>query len=137
MYVLDTNVVSELRRLKPHGAVVAWFNGLRNDQIHLAAATIGEIRSGIERTRDNDTVKAAEIEAWLEKVVHSYRVLPMDDQCFRTFARLMHRKSNDLILDAMIAATAQVHGLTVATRDLQDFRSFNVPIFNPFTQPRP
>lgn len=132
MYLLDTNVVSELRKPKPHGAVLAWFRELDDTQLHLSAVTLGEIQAGVEITREQDAAKAAEIESWLEMVAGSYNVLPMDAAAFRTWAVLMHRKSDAVIEDAMIAATAKVHGLTVVTRNVADFRSFGVPLLNPF-----
>ena len=132
MYLLDTNVVSELRKPKPHGAVLAWFEGLDDTQLHLSAVTIGEIQAGIEITREQDTAKASEIEAWLEMVASSYNVLPMDATTFRAWALLMHRRSETVYEDAMIAATAKVHGLTVVTRNVSDFKLFGVPLLNPF-----
>lgn len=132
MYLLDTNVVSELRKLKPHGAVLAWLQAVDDLQLHVAAVTVGEIQAGIEITREQDTAKAAELETWLELVATSYNVLPMDAAAFRTWARLMHRKSDTIYEDAMIAATAKVHGLTVVTRNTADFKSFGVPLLNPF-----
>lgn len=132
MYLLDTNVVSELRKPKPHGAVLAWFGGLDDAQLHLCAVTLGEIQAGIEVTREQDEAKASEIEAWLEMVAASCNVLAMDAAAFRAWAVLMHRKSDAVIEDAMIAATAKVHGLTVVTRNVADFRSFGVPLLNPF-----
>jgi predicted nucleic acid-binding protein len=132
MYLLDTNVVSELRKPKPHGAVLAWFERLDDAQLHLSSVTIGEIQSGIEITREQDEAKASEIEAWLEMVASSYNVLPMDARTFRAWARLMHQRSDTVYEDAMIAATAQVHGLTVVTRNVADFKSFGVPLLNPF-----
>jgi len=132
MYLLDTHVVSELRKPKPHGAVLAWFQGLEDTQLHLCAVTIGEIQAGIEITREQDAAKASEIEAWLEQVAAAYNVLPMDAAAFRTWAQLMHRRSNTVYEDAMIAATAKVHGLTVATRNVADFKGFGVPLLNPF-----
>jgi toxin FitB len=132
MYLLDTNVVSELRKPKPHGAVLAWFSGVEDLQIHLSAVTIGEIQVGVELTREQDEAKALEIEAWLEQVATSYNVLPMDAAVFRSWARLMHRKSDTVYEDAMIAATAKTHGLTVVTRNVADFKSFAVPLLNPF-----
>ncbi len=131
-YLLDTNVVSELRKLKPHGAVVAWIQSLRTEQIFLSAVTIGELQAGVELTRKNDPKKAIEIEEWLSLVEGSFSVLPMDSGCFREWARLMEGKSSELIEDAMIAATARVHGLQVATRNEKDFRQFEVRVFNPF-----
>ena len=132
MYLLDTNVVSELRKPKPHGAVLAWFERLEDTQLHLSAVTLGEIQSGIELTREQDPAKALEIEAWLEMVATAYNVLPMDAAAFRAWARLMHRKSDTVYEDAMIAATAQIHGLTVVTRNVADFKAFGVPLLNPF-----
>lgn len=132
MYLLDTNVVSELRKPKPHGAVLAWFEALEDTQLHLSAVTIGEIQAGIELTREQDEAKALEIEAWLEMVSASYNVLPMDAPSFRAWAQLMHRKSDTVYEDAMIAATAKIHGLTVVTRNVADFKSFGVPLLNPF-----
>jgi len=131
-YLLDTNVVSELRKLKPHGAVVAWLRTLRSDQIFISAVTMGELRAGIELTRKNDEGKALEIEAWLDVLESSFTALPMDSPCFRECARLMVGKSVDLFEDAMIAATAHVHGLHVATRNERDFRALQIPTFNPF-----
>ena len=132
MYLLDTNVVSELRKPKPHGAVLAWFRGLEDSQIHLSAVTVGEIQAGIELTREQDEAKALEIGAWLETVAASYNVLPMDAAAFRAWAQLMHRRSDPVYEDAMIAATAQIHGLTVVTRNVADFKAFGVPLLNPF-----
>ncbi|MET3513481.1 putative nucleic acid-binding protein [Pseudacidovorax sp. 1753] len=131
-YLLDTNVVSELRRLRPHGGVVAWLKSLDDAQLHLSAVSLGEIQAGIELTKEQDAAKAQEIEAWLAQIASAYNVLPMDAAAFRVWARLMHRKSDTLYEDAMIAATAQIHGLTVATRNVADFKALAVEVFNPF-----
>jgi toxin FitB len=131
-YLLDTNVVSELRKTKPHGAVVAWMETLRPEQIFLSAVTIGELQAGVELTRRNNAAKALEIENWLNDVEASFSSLPMDSACFREWARLMAGKARELIEDAMIAATARVHGLDVATRNERDFLVFHVGAFNPF-----
>lgn len=132
-YLLDTNVVSELRRPRPHGGVVAWLQSLDDAQLHVSAVTLGEIQAGIELTRQQDPRKAQEIEGWLERVAGSYDVMPMDAAAFRAWARLMHGKSDTLYEDAMIAATALVHGLTVATRNVSDFHALGLDVFNPFT----
>ena len=131
-YLLDTNVVSELRKQRPHGSVVAWLQSLDDTQLYLSAVTLGEIQAGVELTREQDPGKAEEIEAWLTLVAGAYNVLPMDAATFRAWARLMHRKSETLYEDAMIAATAKVHGLTVATRNVSDFNALGLDVFNPF-----
>jgi predicted nucleic acid-binding protein len=132
MFVLDTNIVSELRRTSPHAGVLAWLKTTPESGIFISAVTVGEIQAGIERTRDYDLVKAEELERWLVEVVLGMSVLPSDAQIFRTWARLMHKQQGHLSSDAMIAATALCHGVTVATRNVADFERFKVPIFNPF-----
>ncbi len=136
MFLLDTNVVSELRRVRPHGAVLAWIGPIANTALHVSAVTIGEIQAGIEMTRARDPARAAEIEAWLDAVAAAYNILPMDARTFRLYARLMHRRSDDLIEDAMIAATAQAHRLTVVTRNTKHFETLGAPTLNPFLTPR-
>jgi predicted nucleic acid-binding protein len=131
-YLLDTNIVSEVRKPRPHGAVLAWIELQHDEQLFISAVTLGELQSGIERVRQPDTGKANEIESWLDQIVESYQVLPMDGRCFREWGRLMQEKPNQLLEDGMIAATARVHGLVVATRNERDFREFDVRIINPF-----
>ncbi len=132
MYLLDTNVVSELRKAKPHGAVVKWVRAADDADLHLSAVTLGEIQAGIELTRDQDPIKAAEIEHWADQVASVFNILPMDAATFRLWAQLMHRQSDTLYEDAMIAATAKRHHLTVVTRNTRDFHVFGVELLNPF-----
>lgn len=132
MYLLDTNIVSELRKPKPHGAVVAWLNSVEDAHLYLATVTLGEIQVGIELTRDQDPEKAAEIECWLDQVADAYNILTMDGPAFRCWAKFMHKKSDTLYEDAMIASIAKVHGLTVVTRNVSDFSSFGILLLNPF-----
>ena len=132
MYLLDTNVVSELRKPRPHGAVLAWIESVDDAQLFVSAVTLGEIQAGIELTREQDATKANEIEVWLEQVASAYNVLPIDAATFRQWARLMHKKSDTLYEDAMIAATSKVHGLTVVTRNVADFQELGLKVLNPF-----
>ena len=135
MYLLDTNVISETRRTSPNRAVLAWFAATPTDQLSVAAVTLGELQAGVEMTRGQDPLKAQAIATWIDAVAASYAVLPMDGPVFRQWAILMHRRSRDLLEDAMIAATAIVHSLTVVTRNVRDFERFGVAVINPF-EPR-
>jgi predicted nucleic acid-binding protein len=132
MYLLDTNIVSELRKPRPQPAVVSWLEGVADADLHISAVTLGEIQAGIEITREQDAAKAAEIEAWADQLAAAYNVLAMDAATFRQWAKLMHRQSDTVYEDAMIAASALVHKLTVVTRNVRDFKRFNVPVLNPF-----
>ena len=125
-------MVSELRKQRPHGGLVACLQSIDDVKLYLSAVTVGEIQAGIELTREQDTAKASEIETWFELVVSAYNNLPMDVAVFRSWAKLMHKKSDTLYEDAMIAATAQVHGLTVATRNVGDFNALGLDVFDPF-----
>ena len=118
-FLLDTNVVSELRRSRPHGGVVAWIESVDDAELYLASVTIGEIQAGIELSRD--------------QVCNTFNILTMDGPAFRRWAQLMHRQSDTLYENAMIAAIAKLHQLTVVTRNVGDFSHFAVPLLNPFT----
>jgi toxin FitB len=132
MYLLDTNIISELRKPKPHGGVLQWVQNTPDTQLHLSAVTLGEIQAGILITREQDAAKADELTRWLDLLAASYNILPMDAGTFREWARLMHKRSDTLYEDAMIAATARQHNLTVVTRNVADFKVFGVKLFNPF-----
>jgi predicted nucleic acid-binding protein len=131
-YLLDTNVISEVRTTRPDGAVVAWMAALRPEQIFLSAVTIGELQDGVGLTRRQDAARASEIESWLSALEMSFAFLPMDTACFREWSRLMAGRPDSLREDAMIAATARIHGFTVATRDEKDFKHLGVDIVNTF-----
>ena len=134
MYLLDTNIVSELRRPRPNQSVVGWLAGVPAEHLFISALTIGEIQAGIEITRGQDPAKAAELEGWLdEQVLDGFDILAMDAMAFREWARLMHRRSGTAdSQDAMIAAVAVTNRLTVVTRNVRDFETLGVPVYNPF-----
>ena len=132
MYLLDTNVVSELRRPKPHGAVLAWLASIDEQDLYLSSFSLGEIQRGIEMTRQQDVTKAKSLEMWLDQLTGAFGVLALDTAVMREWARIMHRQSNTLSEDAMLAATAKVHGLQMVTRNTSDFEVLGVDCFNPF-----
>ncbi len=132
MYLLDTNVISELRRPRPHKGVAAWLEGVTDHDLHLSAVTLGELQAGVEITRERDPEKASQIESWIDQVAQTWNVLPLDGRAFRTWAKLMHHRSDDLLVDALIAATAITHHLVVVTRNVHDFALLGVETLNPF-----
>ena len=132
MYLLDTNVVSELRRARPNPVVVRWLERVPASSLHVSVVTIGEIQAGVENKRAQDPAKALEIEEWLHEVMGTFGIVTADAAAFRAWARLMHRRSGAMTEDAMIAATAMVHRLTVVTRNVSDFNDLGVDYVNPF-----
>jgi toxin FitB len=109
-----------------------WLGGMELGSTFLSAVTLGELQVGVERTRQQDPEKAGEIEHWANQLAATYEVLPMDARCFREWARIECDRRPGLLEDAMIAATARVHRLIVATRNERDFRQLDVQTFNPF-----
>lgn len=128
MYLLDADVVSELRRVRAHRAALARLKCVDDSDLCLGALSIGEI----ELTREQDRTKAAGLQERLERVGGTLNVLPMDASAFRVFARMMHKRSETLIEDAMIAAIATVRGLIVVTRNVKDFAALDMRTLNPF-----
>jgi predicted nucleic acid-binding protein len=132
MYLLDMNVVSELRRPRPNAAVLGWMANIPNEQLYICAISLGEIQAGVELTRLQNPEKATQIEAWLDVVSATHQILPLDGAVCRAWGRLMRGKSEALLEDGMIAACAIVHGLVVVTRNVRDFASLAVRTYNPF-----
>lgn len=131
-YALDTNVVSELRRTRPHGGVLAWYLRLQPSEVVVPAVVAGEIQQGVERTKGSNLAKANEIEAWLEDILKQFVFLPADETIFRMQVRLRETRKSMQYEDALIAATAKVFGLVIATRNLKDFEGLGIPLVNPF-----
>ena len=138
MYLLDTNVLSEIRKIsqgKAHPAVAAWAERVDFDRCYLSVITLLEIEQGILRVRHrSDEAQFARLENWLEGTVlptFDTRILPVDRHTARVCARL-HIPDRRLYNDALIAASAIRHGLTLVTRNTRDFADLQVPLFNPF-----
>lgn len=132
MYLLDTNVLSELRRPRPHGGVLAWIDSVSSESMHVPAVVIGEIQLGIERTAGNDPAKARELSLWLQQIVETAQCISIDADIFKRWGTLAHRIRTNLLVDALIAAIALQKNMTVVTRNTSDFQQFGVPVFNPF-----
>jgi predicted nucleic acid-binding protein len=133
-YLLDTNVISELRkgrRADPN--VTAWFADLADEEIFLSVLTIGEIRRGIESVRRRDPDSAATLDRWLSSLsdAHGDRVIPIDDVIAGEWGR-MNVPDPLPVVDGLLAATARVLGLTLATRNVADVESTGVELCNPF-----
>lgn len=131
MYLLDTGIVSELRRPRPNPSLVRWIADAPSAHLFLSAVTVGEIQAGIQTIRDWNPRLANELEVWLEAIVDSSAVLPMDADSLREWARIRHRRPHVLSRIAMIGATARTHELTVVTRNVQDYRRLGVACVNP------
>jgi toxin FitB len=133
MYLLDTNVISEIRKPRPHGAVLAWLRRQTEENLQLSSVTVLELQRGAERTRRQDRLRAENIDHWIDQISIALPIIAVDTRIAREGARLMVGRSEYLFEDAMLAATARIQRLTVATRNLKDFAFFDVPTFNPFT----
>lgn len=136
MFLLDTNVISELRKARPHGAVLAWYARHAAQGLFLPSVALFELQAGVESTREHDLAKAVEIERWIDRIVASTDILPWDAASARLTAQWMHTRPPQLLEDAMIAAIAVTNRLTVATRNTRDFKQFEVSTVNPFTDVR-
>ena len=132
MYLLDTNVISETRKPRPHPAVLTWIRSVDDSAMFLSAVTLGELQKGVEITRRQNLSKATEITEWLDRLGSVYGILPAGEHIFREWARLMKGRANPKWEDGLIAATARIHRMIVVTRNVKDFTGFDVQVFNPF-----
>lgn len=133
MFLLDTNVLSAVRRRERHPALVQWIEAQRTSDLYLSVVTIGEVERGISRQRRRDPALADELASWLDRVMSRYghRILPLDVAAARRWGEL----SGDLghgSADLLIAATALERGLTVVTRNTRHFEPTGVTMLNPF-----
>ena len=134
-FLLDTNVIAELRKgARANPQVRSWFGTLDPDAMVLSVLTIGEIRRGIESVRRRDTATAKTLERWLRRLLaeHRDRILPVDLAVAEEWGRL--NVPDPLpVIDALLAATAKVHGLTLVTRNVKDVARADVELMNPFS----
>ena len=133
MYLLDTNVISELRRRTPSSTVTSWLASHADDDLFLSVIVIGEIRQGVERLRRRDPSQAAALDAWLQATVTAFqhRILPITVEVAQEWGRLNSRDPLP-VTDSLIAATALVHDLTVVTRNTADYEDAGVRVLDPF-----
>ena len=132
-WLLDTNVISEIRKgTRGDPGVVRWATG-RQDDAWLSVLTVGEIRRGIELKRRKDEVAAAYLEVWLHGLISGVgsRILPVDDRVATVWGRLNVPDPRPVV-ETLLAATAIVHGLTLVTRNVQDVAGTGVQVLNPF-----
>ena len=134
-FLLDTDILSALRRRNRNLSVAAWLESQRTADLHLSVVTIGEVERGIARQRDRDPAFARELADWLDKVLTWYgdRVLAVDIGTARRWGRLCQQLGHTNA-DLLIAAAALEHGLTVVTRNTRHFEPTGTQVINPFTQ---
>lgn len=133
-YLIDTNVISELRKGdRADPAVTSWFADLGDEEVYLSVLTLGEIRKGVESIRRRDPKGAAALESWLGRVseAHRDRVLPVDRSIAEEWGR-MNVPDPLPVVDGLLAATAKVTGLTLATRNAGDIARTGVSFIDPF-----
>ena len=132
-YLIDTNVISELRRPKRAPQVVEWFSSVAIESLFLSVLTLGELRRGIELLRAKDAIAAGALERWVNGIRTDFedRILPIDDAVADQWGRLSIGQPLPSI-DGLLAATAMVHQLTMVTRNTADFQRSGVPCLNPF-----
>jgi predicted nucleic acid-binding protein len=134
-YLVDTNVVSELRKGRGcDSGVASWFAQVSSTELYLSALTVGEIRKGIESIRRRDERAAEALERWLGELVaaHTDRILPVDEEVAERWGRF--NVPDPLpVVDSLLAATASVHGLTLVTRNVKHVDRTGVDCLNPFS----
>jgi predicted nucleic acid-binding protein len=132
-FLLDTNVVSELRRKKPNLGVADWFESVHPSELYLSALVVGEIRQGIERLATRSPARAEVLEKWLGQLVNTYgdRIAPITTEVAEVWGRLNAKESLPVV-DGLMAATALTHDWTLVTRNVRDVHATGVRLLNPF-----
>ena len=134
MYLLDTNVVSELRRRdRCDENVASWYDSISDDELFLSVLTLGEIRKGIALVQDRDPLQAEALGHWLTRVKQSYegRILPIDADISDAWGQ-MHYIRNAPVVDGLLVATAMVHNLRLVTRNIQHVQGLGASLLDPF-----
>jgi toxin FitB len=133
-FLLDTNVVSEIRKQAPDPGVASWFNSVTADRLFLSVLVVGEIRQGVERLARRDPIQAEIFERWLSQLIDGYgdRLIPITDRIAQAWGRL-NVPDPVPVVDGLMAATALVHDWTLVTRNVGDVRSTGVRVLNPFS----
>ncbi|MDG2531344.1 type II toxin-antitoxin system VapC family toxin [Caulobacter endophyticus] len=137
MFLLDTNVFSDATKLTPHSGVARWLSDQPTSTLFISAMSVAEAAYGVERLAPGR--KADSLRAWVEEVIVDFgeRVLPVDAEVAKIQARIRRSAENARrtmpSIDAFLAATAEVHGLTLVTRNVRDFESWGGPVFDPWS----
>jgi predicted nucleic acid-binding protein len=133
-YLLDTNIISEVRKgAKCDAKVAAWYDLIDDADIYLSVLVLGEIRKGVERARPSNPARARALEKWLATLAESFadRILPIDQAVADEWGRVGAKRPVSTV-DALLAATAKVHGMTLATRNVSDVADLGAAFVNPF-----
>jgi toxin FitB len=133
-YLIDTNIISEVRKGNEcHPRVAAWYDSIDDESIYLSVLVLGEIRKGIERARPKEPAKARALEKWLTTLTRSFaeRILPIDRAVADEWGRMSAKRPLSTV-DALLAATAKVHGMTLATRDTSGVADLGARLLDPF-----
>lgn len=137
-YLIDTNIISEIRKSENcDPRVAAWYDAIDDECIFLSVLVLGEIRKGIERARSKNPAQSRALEKWLSTLARSFaeRILPVDQAVAEEWGRMSAKRPVSTI-DALLAATAKVHGMTLATRNVADVADLGASVFNPFEAER-
>jgi predicted nucleic acid-binding protein len=135
-YLLDSNIVSELRkRERADAGIRQWFAGVDDSELFLSVLTVGELRRGIESIHRRDRARALTLNRWFHALITQYeaRILLVDQKVAEEWGR-MNALATLPAIDSLLAATAHVHGLTFVTRNTKDVARTGVPCLNPFQQ---
>ena len=134
-FLLDTNILSELRKPRPDASVLAWFETVSSNDLHVSVLVLGEIRQGIERLRPRDPSRAVTYERWLSTLRRDFtsRLLPVSEAIAMAWGEISSGPPLPAI-DGLLAATARVHDLTLVTRNVADFRRTGIALLNPFAR---